>query len=138
MHRMAEKPVTLSEGVRIPKGALTIVSIERMQDTTLFPEPSVFKGDRFLKLREQPGQENSWQFVTTSPEHLAFGHGKHSCPGRFFAGNEVKVIMVCLLMNYEWKAVEGGAKADLVFGAESEADPTAGVMVRRRECNVHF
>lgn len=109
-----------------------------MQDTNLFTEPSIFKGDRFLKLREQPGQENLWQFVTTLPEHLAFGHGKHFCPGRFFAGNEVKVIMVYLLMNYEWTAVEGGAKADLVFGAGSEADPTTGVMIRRRECDVHF
>lgn len=133
MHRIAEKSITLSEGIKIPKNAFTMVSIEKMQDTSLFPEPDTFKGDRFLKMRKQPGQENRWQFVTTSPEHLAFGHGKHSCPGRFFAANEIKVIMIHLLMMYDWKATEEGIKKDKVFGAESEADPTAKVMIRERD-----
>lgn len=138
MHRIAEKPITLSEGIKIPKNAFTVVSTEKMQDTDLFPEPNTFKGDRFLEMRKQPGQENRWQFVTSSPEHLAFGHGKHSCPGRFFAENEIKVIMIHLLMMYDWKATDEGIKRDQVFGAESEADPTAKVVIRKRESDVEL
>lgn len=30
-----------------------------------------------------------------------FGYGKHACPGRFFAGNELKLILVKMLEKYE-------------------------------------
>ena len=30
-----------------------------------------------------------------------FGYGKHACPGRFFANQEFKVILVQLIMSYD-------------------------------------
>lgn len=49
------------------------------------------------------GKENKHQFVTTSPESLSFGHGNHACPGRFFASNEMKVVLIELLRNWEFR-----------------------------------
>lgn len=41
--------------------------------------------------------------VTTSPDHLALGHGEHACPGRFFAAIEIKILLCHLLLKYEWE-----------------------------------
>ena len=49
------------------------------------------------------GKENKHQFVTTSSESLNFGHGNHACPGRFFASNEIKVVLIELLKNWEFR-----------------------------------
>lgn len=49
------------------------------------------------------GKENKHQFVTTSPDSIAFGHGSHACPGRFFASNEIKVVLVELLRRWDFR-----------------------------------
>ena len=33
---------------------------------------------------------------------LAFGHGKFSCPGRFFAAGQIKLILCVLIMKYDF------------------------------------
>ncbi|OGM49856.1 hypothetical protein ABOM_001453 [Aspergillus bombycis] len=133
MYRIAEKALSLSDGTRIPEGAFTMVGIDRMHDLEVFNDPHSFNGSRFLDMRQQPGDENRWQFVTTSPEHLAFGHGKHACPGRFFASNEIKTVLIYLLMEYDWKFTYEGPSEDLQYGQELSTDPNARVMIRKRE-----
>jgi cytochrome P450 len=49
------------------------------------------------------GKENRHQFVTTSSDSLVFGHGNHACPGRFFASNEIKVVMIELLRSWDFR-----------------------------------
>ncbi|KAM0310232.1 hypothetical protein ACHAPQ_012508 [Fusarium lateritium] len=44
--------------------------------------------------------------VTTSDAHLAFGHGRHACPGRFFVAHELKLIIASLLLDYDIKLLE--------------------------------
>ncbi|KAJ5518093.1 Cytochrome P450 [Penicillium expansum] len=133
VHRMAVNSVTLSDGTIIPKGTRTMVGINQMHDGGLFPEPNEYKGNRFLNMRQKPGQEHRWQFVSTSPEHLVFGHGKHACPGRFFAANEIKVVLIFLLMKYDWKFTAEDSKFDKSVGQGTDTDPTAKAMIRRRK-----
>ena len=77
MQRRVEKTVTLSDGTRLPKGSFISVPTYQMFDPKYWgPDAEKFDGHRFLNMRNQPGQENRWQFVTTSAEHLGFGHGK--------------------------------------------------------------
>ncbi|KAM0270058.1 hypothetical protein ACHAQH_009541 [Verticillium albo-atrum] len=130
------EPVTLSDGVTIPKGSYTMVSLDKMSDETVFDEPDRFKPVRFLEMRKQPGHENRWHFVTTSPEHLVFGHGKHSCPGRFFAANEAKVILTYLLMRFDWMVGEQGLKEEVYNGTDMSADPDAKVLIKVRDQDV--
>ncbi|EKG11246.1 Cytochrome P450 [Macrophomina phaseolina MS6] len=110
MNRKAIENVTLSDGTFIPKGASIACSVERMSDPTVDPEPEKLDASRFLRMRERPGEENSWQFVTTSEDHLAFGHGTHACPGRSFASNEAKIALCHLLLMYDWKLPDGVTK----------------------------
>ncbi|KAF3811758.1 Cytochrome P450 monooygenase 1 [Colletotrichum gloeosporioides] len=136
MHRIASTTVELSDGTRIPKGAYTMVALDKMEDPVMFEDASGYHPRRFLDMRQKPGQEHKWQFVTTGPEHLAFGHGLHSCPGRFFASNEIKVILVYLLTKYEWKWATDGRKEDSFSGLFASADPTATAVIRARDCEI--
>ncbi|KAL1635491.1 hypothetical protein SLS58_010187 [Diplodia intermedia] len=107
MKRVAMAPHTLSDGTHVPRGATIAVSVLGMTDPDRYHDPELFDPYRFVKLREQPGQENGWQYVTTSRDMFAFGHGAHACPGRFFASNEIKIALVHCLMGWDWKFDEG-------------------------------
>lgn len=39
--------------------------------------------------------------VSTSAEYQAFGHGRHACPGRFFAADELKLLLAYVVLNYD-------------------------------------
>ncbi|KAF7944223.1 hypothetical protein EAE96_010625 [Botrytis aclada] len=62
--------------------------------------PEIFSPFRWSTLREAPGNESKYQYVTTSKESVNFGHGNHACHGRFFAAAEIKVLMVQLLKGW--------------------------------------
>jgi cytochrome P450 len=47
------------------------------------------------------------QFVSISNSSWMFGYGKHACPGRFFAGHEMKLILAKFITTYDVKAPEG-------------------------------
>jgi cytochrome P450 len=78
MTRIAHKDVTLSDGTIIPKYARFAVPTLHMRDPEYYSDPDKFDGKRFLKLRELPENTNKYQFVTTSVDHIGFGHGKHA------------------------------------------------------------
>lgn len=115
--RICTSPVSLSTGHTLPKGTRFGFASWVVQHSELTPlynpannppqNKSVheFDGMRFYNLRKIPGNENKYQFVTTSPESLNFGHGNHACPGRFFASNEIKVVLIHLLMYWEFRFV---------------------------------
>ncbi|GME34330.1 Cytochrome p450 [Neofusicoccum parvum] len=135
MNRVAFEEIQLSDGSVIPKGATLSCTFDELMNPAIYPEPEKFDPYRFLKKRQQPGQENSHQFVTTSQEHLAFGLGTHACPGRFFAANESKVLICHLLLMYDWKlADEAAGRPDHITSSEMmSANPFAKVMFKRRE-----
>ncbi|KAK2787702.1 hypothetical protein FQN53_004725 [Emmonsiellopsis sp. PD_33] len=132
MTRLASADVRLSDGTVIPKNSITVTSSHRMWDPAIHENPEKWDGYRFYKMRQIPGQENSAQFVTTSPDHLAFGHGQHACPGRFFAGNEIKVALCHLLLKYDIRVPEGEDVKAIQFGFNMMSSPFAGIMMRRR------
>lgn len=97
MHRVAMTDVTLSNGTTIKKGEKMGISSHTMWSPQVYEDPDKFDGYRFLERRKLPGLEMKSQLVSTSTDHLGFSHGKHACPGRFFAANEVKIAMVCCI-----------------------------------------
>lgn len=136
MNRYVEKDIKLSDGTILPQGSRIMVASNFM-DPTIYTEPEKFDAARFLKMRQQPGQENSWQFVTTSPAHTLFGHGQHACPGRFFASNEVKIALCYLLLKYDWRFVpEEGRPAPRVMEAISSVDQKSQIQARRRKAEI--
>ncbi|KAI5863535.1 cytochrome P450 [Durotheca rogersii] len=136
MNRYVTENVELSDGTVLPKGAQVIVATNFM-DPTIYPEPEKFDAARFLKLRQQTGQENNWQFVTTTPSHTLFGHGQHACPGRFFASNEVKIALCHFLLKYEWRFLPGEDRpAPQLFESVSSVRPDSKVQVLRRKAEI--
>lgn len=100
--------ITLNTGHKIPAGTrVAIPSYAIHNGSSALHSPGVtrplseFDGLRFYKLRQFAGNESRHQFVSTSDDSLAFGHGIHACPGRFFASNEIKVVLIELLQNWD-------------------------------------
>lgn len=70
MRRIAEAPIKLSDGTVIPKGAFTWVTLDAYRNPDIYANPEEFNPRRFLDLRNQLGQENKWQLVSTTADHL--------------------------------------------------------------------
>ncbi|ESZ92637.1 hypothetical protein SBOR_6971 [Sclerotinia borealis F-4128] len=100
--------------------------------------PSTFSPFRYASLRTAPGNESKYQFVTTSKESMNFGHGNHACPGRFFAGTEIKVVMVELLRRWDVRligdeqGVGGERPGNSVYDTTISPNPFAELEFRRR------
>jgi len=137
--RTAVRDFTFSDGTFIPKGTRVAALIRPVNlDKDIYEDPLTFKPFRFARAPEGTTAAVKDQMVTTSLQHLDFGHGKHACPGRFFAVNELKCMMGHILLNYDikWpnrKFLEGGyAPPDETFGVDSRPNEDAAIMVRRR------
>ncbi|KAH9981729.1 hypothetical protein BJV77DRAFT_355174 [Russula vinacea] len=73
------------------------------------------------------------QAVSTSSEHLFFGYGRHLCPGRFFAVNELKMLFAHIVATYDVKFEEGkGVLGETCFG-RLRLPGKANVMFRTRQ-----
>jgi hypothetical protein len=59
--------------------------------------------------------------------------GKHACPGRFFAVNELKLLLSHTILHYDMKFDEKDEKPKVnMFGARINLDAKTQVMFRRR------
>lgn len=102
------KNLRLSNGQFIPAGAtIEVPAIGVNNDPDLFPDPEKFDPFRFSRIRDEAKAEGSdqiaalSQFVSVNQNSLTFGFGRHACPGRFFAANEIKMILANILMRYD-------------------------------------
>jgi cytochrome P450 len=135
--RLALRPFTFSNGVTVPAGTLVSIPASTTHtDERIYPNPDEFDGFRFAKLRES-GEEDTmtsrYQTVSTSSEHLAFGIGRHTCPGRFFAVNEVKALFAHIVSTYDVKFEEGkGVPRELCI-AGLRFPGNSNVMFRTRQ-----
>ena len=133
MRRLVEADITLSDGTLVKKGMRIHIDTHRMVDPEVYENPEEWKGSRFYDLRSQPGKEHLAQLVTTSVDHIGFGHGNHACPGRFFAASELKIALCHLLMKYDWKLSPGTPTNIVQLGFSQRANPATKVLYRRRK-----
>ena len=131
MRRLATKDTKLHDGTVLKKGTKLMVATHKSWDASIYPNPEKFDGHRFLRIREQ-GQETA-QFVSTGPDALGFGHGRHACPGRFFAANELKIALSHILLKYEFKLVPTCNREPQFQGLFWYANDDARISIRRRK-----
>lgn len=139
MRREVLEDITLSDGTFLRKGSQIILSGLSHWDPTVYTNPNEWDGYRFYRCQEQQQQQQQTAAVTTSADHLAFGHGAHACPGRFFAINEAKIALAHLIMKYEWELISGDKEAkpkSRIVGLTVVADLEARVRVRRRRAEI--
>ncbi|KAJ6631929.1 cytochrome P450, partial [Mycena sp. CBHHK59/15] len=124
-----------SDGTVLPEGSFVNVAVRAVHhDPKIFPDADVFDGFRFSKMRseEHPGVFKH-HMVTTEPTHLPFGHGKHACPGRFFAATELKAMLAHVVLNYDVRLEHEGARpADRSFATIRVPNRNAKVWFRKR------
>lgn len=133
MFRVAKKTVTLQDGTTIPKGTSLAFANDLRLDPTMYPDPESFDGYRFEKMRKIPEQANLVPFTKTRTSHLAFGHGKNACPGRFLSCDEAKLILCHILLKYDFKLVDGCGPDLHIRGMFIQRDSGGTIAVRRRQ-----
>ena len=134
MHRVMLREHELFDGTILPKGAHISMAVNAIQnDPDVTPEPKKFDGLRYYKLRQNQGEGHLHQFSTTQERVLNFGHGTNSCPGRFFASLEIKIILVRLIMDYDWVLPEGHSRPQNLHAHEFIfPNPEVKILVRKR------
>ncbi|KAJ4303132.1 hypothetical protein N0V90_002024 [Kalmusia sp. IMI 367209] len=76
------------------------------RDESVYPNADYFDGLRFVKLRKED-PEGRHHYVSNRKDYSGWDIGKASCPGRFLADVEIKVVVACILLNYDLKNPEG-------------------------------
>ncbi|EPE03241.1 cytochrome p450 [Ophiostoma piceae UAMH 11346] len=145
-----------AEGWHVPYGSLLMLNLANTHhDPDLYSDPDTYDAFRYARQREAyeaeadavdpdkstaTGSEKAAEamrglklgMVTTSDQHLAFGHGRHACPGRFFVAHELKMIIAYLFANYDIKPLDEKPKS-LWIGQTIIPPISAKVQVRRRK-----
>ncbi|CAK5284541.1 unnamed protein product [Mycena citricolor] len=131
---VAKDGFTFSDGITIPYGSFLGVPASSVQlDPEFYENPDTFDAFRFSRLRETSGTFNRLMVTTNARDHLVFGHGRHACPGRFFAAAELKAMLAHVVLNYDVKAeVPGVGPPDAWFGTARFANPKGKIWVRKR------
>lgn len=131
--------VETDTGIKIPKGTIfSFLGQPAQMDEDNYAEPWKYDPFRFSRDREVVASlalMKTPSFVTTSPDHLPFGHGKHACPGRFLVDFELKMIIAYILTNYDIKFPEeyNNKRPPNKWVMEVNMPPSgAKMMIRRR------
>lgn len=136
--RIVHKDYRLSDGFIIPAGTFIAVPSQAISmDPQIFPNPTEFDAFRFANIRQTTNDltvKGRFQWSASNLESMGFGYGRHACPGRFFAGNEIKLIMIELLTKYDIKFEDSRKKrpANLAFETQLIPNRHAKVLVRKR------
>ncbi|KAF7977292.1 hypothetical protein HWV62_4259 [Athelia sp. TMB] len=83
------------KGYFLPKGTIVIPnSFTILNDEKAYPEPSVFKPERFLK-------DGKLDPSVRNPTVAAFGYGRRVCPGRALAEQSAWLAAACILSLFD-------------------------------------
>ncbi|KEQ78830.1 putative P450 monooxygenase [Aureobasidium pullulans EXF-150] len=129
--------------IHIPFGVQVATPIDAIhRDATFYERPEVYDAFRFSQSRfanqvyhhgpdgSRPSQSTP-DLTTTSDTFLVFGHGRHACPGRFFASQEMKLMLAHVVLNYEVE-IKGPRPENRDIGTASLPDNTVQIAVRPR------
>ena len=105
---VAPDGLLLPSGETLPTGIVICISGYAMHhDEDLYSDPANYKYDRFLVTDQENKEDKSTEHrlaksaVTTDTSFGGWGHGKHACPGRFFAVALAKLTVSLLLEKYD-------------------------------------
>ncbi|KAH7367826.1 cytochrome P450 [Plectosphaerella cucumerina] len=138
------------EGWHVPQGAYISFNLQGMHhDEDIYPNADQYDAFRFSAPREAyealPQEKKDPDeglrlkklgMVTTSDAHLAFGHGRHACPGRFFVAHELKLVLAHLVLNYDLKPLDVPRPQPQWIGATIIPPVEATIQLKRREGTV--
>ncbi|KAM3454390.1 hypothetical protein MY3296_003073 [Beauveria thailandica] len=136
MVRVVKDNLTLQDGTHFKKGEKLGVTSTHFREASIYESPEEWDPYRFVRMRDDPAKQNMAHLVSTTPEHNAFGHGLHACPGRFFAANEIKVALLGILIKYDFELPDNVDPRVYESGLSLVSDPTVSLRFRRREAEI--
>lgn len=132
--------VSTPDGHSLPRGSLvSFLSWPTHTNPDAHADPLTYDPFRFARdvVTSEGGQAKKTQsFVTTAPDYLSFGHGKHACPGRFIVDFELKMIIAHVFGYYDvrFPEVYHGERPANQWHLEATLPPLGvRVCVRRKE-----
>ena len=139
MMRKSLKTFTFFDGTVIPRGAFIFTAAQA--NPSVYPNTDVFDGFRFSNFeKEQQGNDPRpnlggsirFRLVTTTPDYLVWGYGRHACSGRFFAALLLKLVLAHVVLRYDVKFENGGRPEDVIVGFNRLPNPHGKVLLRKR------
>ncbi|TFY69205.1 hypothetical protein EVJ58_g555 [Rhodofomes roseus] len=133
--RVAMKDYTFSDGTFVPEGTFVAMASKATHtDETIYPRANEFDPFRFSEMRENDNNTeemtSKYGMVTLGTNHVPFGHGKHACPGRFFAAVELKAMLAHLLITYDVRPEKEGVQPPRSFQGGAN---TMKIFFRKRQ-----
>ncbi|KAE9985419.1 hypothetical protein EG327_004712 [Venturia inaequalis] len=101
---VAPEGITLQSGDFLPQGTnVGVTSYAVQHDESVYDNAFSFDPFRFSRPLEEPLVKGArpLPMVTTTDDFMAFSHGRHACPGRFFASTQLKILLAQIILNYD-------------------------------------
>ncbi|KAK0196180.1 cytochrome P450 [Armillaria mellea] len=131
MNRVARKDFVFSDGTVVPAGShIAVAALGTHLDEENYEDPLEFKPWRFSEKRKQEGESSRHQMVTPGLDFVFFGHGRSTCPGRFFAVSELKALMSYVLINFDVKMDK--VPPSMWFSGNQFPNQSSKVLFRKR------
>lgn len=129
--------ITTPSGVHLPRGTAVSVAVHSiMHDETKYEGANTYAPFRFSEQRSSEGIDHLRRarcaLPTTGPDFLAFGHGKHACPGRFFATAVLKLVLAHVLLEYDVERLPCRPENQW-YGTACLPPTKATIKIKRRE-----
>ncbi|CAG8452145.1 7862_t:CDS:2 [Acaulospora morrowiae] len=108
-HKVLESGFQFSNGYSLPPGSMIAIDKNSIHfdQTYTFGNPLEFDGNRYFQ-KDSPSTK-------VGKTYIAFGLGRHVCPGRFFAVLEIKLLMAHLIRSFVIKPVGKTRIKNLTF-----------------------
>lgn len=105
--------IDIGHGVTLAPGTRVVWPTQPIhRDPEFYPEPDRFDAFRFSRDFEGLGGDKSSKstdrllIASVTPSFLAFGYGKHECPGRWFSSQTMKQALAHVILNYDVEVVK--------------------------------
>jgi cytochrome P450 len=139
---VAPNGITTPDGVYCPNGSnVGIAAMGIHNDNAIYPEAAQFQPFRYVDAREaitanaETGKFGAEEIIKKATYAIvSTSHGRHACPGRFFAANELKLLLAYMVLNYDIEPLEKRPDGKWI-GQVSLPDMKATIKVRRRNEN---
>ncbi|PPJ51477.1 hypothetical protein CBER1_09225 [Cercospora berteroae] len=139
------------ENFTAPYGSsVAVLAYNRHHDPDVYSDPNTFDPYRFSRPREEfaaaaerEGEKlegkareewlrlQNYSMTSVGKDNMAFGMGRHACPGRFFAQQELKLLVAFLVMHYDVEPLPERPQ-NINMGGSGAPPSNATIKVRRR------
>ena len=101
-------PIKLSDGTTVLSTGTTIsmAAGPMARDSTFYDDPLRFDGFRFCKsdaCQDRATVHSENEYTGIEPGNLSWGNGRFTCPGRWYAGVLIKLLLATMLLNYDFE-----------------------------------